>query len=221
MKRKGFVGGAVKTVTNETKRDLFLIDKMFRDYLGELNVAFYDSCCPNNNEGFPLRFTEGLERLNSDGQWVPVSLDGDNPTFSSIEVGTIGNDGSDVEVTDKLVTDSGISNMTGLSHLVPFISISAQTDIAAGTGGAIGLTSYVTTINTDAGGDAFTLADGTIVGQLKKILLVVDGGGNAVITPVSLSGGTTITLDDAGDYVTLIWDGTDWYVVENIGGTVA
>ncbi len=96
-----------------------------------------------------------------------------------------------------------------------------QNDIAAGTGGAIAVTNYLTTVNTDAGGDAFTLANGTIIGQQKKILFVVDGGGDAVITPVNLAAGTTITLNDATDYVVLVWNGTDWYVIENSGATIA
>ncbi len=97
----------------------------------------------------------------------------------------------------------------------------AQNNITAGTGGAIPVTNYLTTINTDAGGDAFTLANGTTVGQMKKILLVVDGGGDGVVTPTSLSGGTTITFDDATDYVVLQWNGTAWVVLENFGVTVA
>lgn len=101
------------------------------------------------------------------------------------------------------------------------VSTTPQNDIAAGTGGAIPVTNYLTTINTDAGGDAFTLANGTRVGQLKKILLVVDGGGNAVITPANLAAGTTITFNDATDYVVLTWGGTEWFVIENFGGTIA
>lgn len=99
----------------------------------------------------------------------------------------------------------------------------APNDIAAGTGGAIPVTNYLTTINTDAGGDAFTLADGTFNGQQKKIQLVVDGGGDAVITPANLAGGATITMNDAGDSVTLVWSIStgEWVVVENVGSTVA
>lgn len=109
----------------------------------------------------------------------------------------------------------------GDGTLLPgLIACVAQNDIAAGTGGAISVANYLTTINTDAGGDAFTLADGQS-GQLKKILLVVDGGGDAVITPANLSGGTTITMDDAADYVILQFNGTDWVVIENSGCTIA
>jgi hypothetical protein len=97
----------------------------------------------------------------------------------------------------------------------------AQDNIAAAAGGAISVENYLTTINTDAGGDAFTLADGTKIGQMKKILLVVDGGGNGVVTPANLSGGTTLTFNDAGDFVILQFNGIDWVVVENSGVTLA
>lgn len=98
-----------------------------------------------------------------------------------------------------------------------FVPISAQQNIAAGTGGAISLNSYCTTINTDAGGDAFTLADSTTFGHLKKIILLADGGGDATIT---LTGYTSIVMNDASDYVVLIWNGTQWRVIENINSTI-
>lgn len=105
--------------------------------------------------------------------------------------------------------------------LAPVIPSGASQDIAAGTGGAINVTSYHTTINTDAGGDAFTLADGTQVGQLKKITLVVDGGGDGVVTPANFGASATATFNDANDYVVLQWNGTDWIVIENVGVTIA
>lgn len=107
------------------------------------------------------------------------------------------------------------------AQIVGYFPQAAQDDIAAGTGGAISIANYFTTINTDAGGDAFTLANGTVIGQRKRILLVVDGGGNAVVTPANLAAGTTITFDDAADDVELQWNGADWVVIANIGALVA
>lgn len=105
--------------------------------------------------------------------------------------------------------ESSVSNA-----IVPFVLATASEDIAAGTGGAINVTSFYTSISTDAGGDAFTLADGAVIGQLKKIKLIVDGGGDGTLTPTNLSGGTTITFADAGDYALLLWNGTDWVAIE-------
>lgn len=94
-----------------------------------------------------------------------------------------------------------------------YIPAAAQQTLAAG-GGAVNVTSYYTAGASDAGGDAWTLADGVRVGQLKKIQLVTDGGGNATLTPTNLSGGTTITFADAGDYCVLLWNGSDWVAIE-------
>jgi hypothetical protein len=127
----------------------------------------------------------------------------------------------DNEVFCNVIETISISSPSNPNLIAGFFRAVAQDNITAGTGGAISLNTYLTTVNTDAGGDAFTLADASQVGQLKKILLVVDGGGNAVITPTSLSGGTTITMGDAADFVVLIWTGAEWVCIENSGCTIA
>lgn len=122
--------------------------------------------------------------------------------------------GEGVTIESVLLKDGGISSN---SMYAAFYPTGAQNNITAGTGGAISLTSYFTTINTDAGGDAFTLANGSQIGQMKKITLLADGGGDATIT---LTGYTSIVMNDAGDFVILIWNGTAWKVLENSGSTV-
>lgn len=78
--------------------------------------------------------------------------------------------------------------------------------------GALNVTSYLTKWTT-TGAQAGTLADGTVQGQLKKVQLIVDGG-DGTLTPAHLTGGTTITFADAGDFVVLLWVGTSWHVIE-------
>jgi hypothetical protein len=63
--------------------------------------------------------------------------------------------------------------------------------------------------------DAGTLADG-VVGQVKKIILVSDGG-DGTLTPTNFGNGTTITFADAGDAVELSFDGTNWWIVGSHG----
>lgn len=128
--------------------------------------------------------------------------------------------GNGLDITQHIV-DTMTDKKEFSTMLLGFYPLVASNNITAGTGGAISVANYFTTINTDAGGDAFTLADGVQIGQLKLIRLVADGGGDAVITPTSLSGGTTITMNDAADEVELIWDGADWIVIKNLGATVA
>lgn len=123
--------------------------------------------------------------------------------------------------TDKgIIAGGGFPSDADGTQLTPFVPVAAQQTLAAG-GGAVDVTSYLTIGASDAGGDAWTLADGTVVGQLKKIILGTDGGGDAVLTPTNLAGGTTITFNDANDYVVLVWDGGEWNVIENVGATVA
>ena len=124
--------------------------------------------------------------------------------------------GNGVTVDGVLLKDGGVSNGAA-TILAGFYPKAAQQALSGA--GAINVTSYYTAWTTTAA-DAGTLADGTVIGQLKKIELVVDGG-DGTLTPDNLAGGTTITFDDQFDYVILIWDGTDWNVIENVGCTVA
>lgn len=128
--------------------------------------------------------------------------------------------------TDSLVRPAQFNLETGVMEWFngeTYVTTAGMTpnNITAGTGGAISVVNYLTTINTDAGGDAFTLADGTYTNQMKRINLVVDGGGNAVITVTSGDDYNTITMNDAGDYVILQWSGSVWKIKTNFGATVA
>lgn len=103
---------------------------------------------------------------------------------------------------------------TGKGQLVALSFDSAN---AMTTAGAVSLDTYATLVNTTTGsGHASTLADGSIVGQVKVIRLAVDGG-DLVLTVASLDGGDTITFGDAGDYVMLCWDGYQWNVLDSAG----
>ena len=85
--------------------------------------------------------------------------------------------------------------------------------------GAVNLTDTVTEI-TSTGADALTLANGT-VGQVKMIVMTVDGG-DATLTPTTFAGGSTITFNDAGDSVILVYNTTvGWVAVANQGATIA
>lgn len=119
--------------------------------------------------------------------------------------------------TEFLVLNQGANNVVYIGRAIQV----AKDDVTAGTGGEIPLTDPTTTINTDAGGDAFTLADG-VDGQRKTIIMVVDGGGDAVITPSTFANGSTITMGDAGDAIVLEFDSTiGWVIVGGQGYAIA
>lgn len=119
-----------------------------------------------------------------------------------------------VTVDGALIKDGGISANSMFAGFYP----TAAGQSLSGPG-AIGVTQYYTAWTT-TGADAGTMAAGTQIGQRKKIKLIVDGG-DGTLTPTSLSGGTTITFNDAGDYVEMLWNGTNWFVIENFGCTIA
>lgn len=112
-----------------------------------------------------------------------------------------------------VVQTGGLSNGAISNSVYPVYPTAAQENITAGTGGAVSVTTYLTTIETDAGGDAYTLADGSVVGQIKRIQMITDGGGDGTLTPTNLSGGTTITFADVGDYAELVWTPGGWVAI--------
>lgn len=77
--------------------------------------------------------------------------------------------------------------------------------------GAITTTEYYTSVTT-TGANALTLADSDVIGQLKKIQMIVDAG-DGTLTPTTLVGGTTITFADVGDTAELMWTASGWRAV--------
>ena len=85
--------------------------------------------------------------------------------------------------------------------------------------GAVDTTSLITQVTTTSA-DALTLANGTN-GQLKIITMVADGG-DGTLTPATFANGTTITFNDVGDSVLLVYNTTGgWAAVSNVGCTIA
>ena len=81
--------------------------------------------------------------------------------------------------------------------------------------GAVDIVTAVTEITT-TGADAFTLADGA-VGQIKIVILLVDGG-TAVVTPATANGWSTLTMADVGDSATLYFGSAGGWNLIGQGG---
>lgn len=97
-----------------------------------------------------------------------------------------------------------------------------QAVTAAGSTVAINVTSaisQITSTSATTGGNALTLADG-VQGQIKVITMIVDGG-DVEVTPDNLAGGTTITFNNVGDVVTLLFTNSNWVIISNVGCFVA
>ncbi len=87
--------------------------------------------------------------------------------------------------------------------------------------GVIDVVSPATEITTPATQINLTLANGE-PGQTKKIIMIGNGGGNAVITVASLFGGNTLTFDAAGDEITLLFTNIlGWFPEVNNGVVIA
>ena len=85
--------------------------------------------------------------------------------------------------------------------------------------GAVDITSMITQVTT-TGADALTLANGAN-GQIKIITMVADGG-DGTLTPTTFANGSTITFNDVGDSVVLVYNSTGgWAAVSNVGCTIA
>ena len=107
------------------------------------------------------------------------------------------------------------------NNIPTWIGLDGAAQVIADTTTAPNITTSITHIDTNTAGGAHAsgLANGNN-GQVK-IITMIDDGGDSVITPTSLAGGTTITFADVGDTVTLCFTNSTWVVVSNYGATIA
>jgi hypothetical protein len=128
--------------------------------------------------------------------------------------GKIAADGSvlEGEALEAATADGDIIEVMTLGSGTVLGGYIAAAQQALSGAGAINVTTFYTAWTT-TGANAGTLANGTFPGQLKKIKQIVDGG-VGTLTPTALTGGTTISFEDAGDYALLLWDGDSWVPVE-------
>lgn len=91
------------------------------------------------------------------------------------------------------------------------IASATETIAAGGTSTALDLTKVWHHLDADAGGDTFTVADGT-TGQII-ICTMESATGTATITPANLAGGTSVTFNAAGDSVILGFIDAQWYIL--------
>jgi len=124
----------------------------------------------------------------------------------------------------KLTVQNFLENIAGNVKVDGFLAFDATAEAvsAAGATLAINVTSAMSNITSTAttdGVNALTLADG-VQGQIKILTLIVDGG-DVQIDPANFLNGTSITMEDAGDSATLIFNGSNWQILSNNGCTIA
>ena len=100
-----------------------------------------------------------------------------------------------------------------INNLPSFIGFSNSVEnITDGTQAAIGITTALTLLASNGSNTATTLADGTVVGQIKIIVHDVDGG-NSVLAVTDALGFADLDFVDDGDTAMLMWTGTTGWAI--------
>jgi len=99
--------------------------------------------------------------------------------------------------------------------------IASHETVEGGNGGgsatALSITTSISFITTATNKSHVSLADGT-TGQIKHIIHKTRSNSvDLVITPANLSAGSTLTSNLGGRGCTLIFDGTNWQVLGDVG----
>lgn len=100
-----------------------------------------------------------------------------------------------------------------------FLRLSATAQSLSGSGSLVVNTSAAITHVTTTGSATLSFADG-VAGQEKTIVMITDGG-DAVLSPSSTSGFTTVTFNDVGDTVRLLFTNSKWHIIGSYGVTIA
>lgn len=163
--------------------------------------------------------TDATASIHTDGGvsvtkslWVGTSLDVTGPASFDSSV-TLGNSSGDSIVARGAFTPAqgirvGSANVGAIYN--------ANYDTNSVNASNISVSTFQTNIETN-GSETRTLPNGTITGQLKRIVMSVDGGGNCIVTITSPTGSSTITFSDVGQFVELLWDSNSWTII-GIGG---
>ena len=102
-----------------------------------------------------------------------------------------------------------------VNNLPTFIGFSNSVqDISSAVTTAISITTALTLLETTGTNAATTLADGTVVGQIK-IIVHDTAGGTSEMTPADPMGYIDVDFVSLGDSFTCIWSGTKWAALAN------
>lgn len=119
------------------------------------------------------------------------------------------------------------SNAAGNITMTGGVACTPDSITSDNAGVAASINTGVTLITTDGDSnlDNVTLADGLLAGQVKHFAVIAAGNAadSVKITPANMAGGTQITFaaDPTGLGCSMVFDGTNWTVFSNNGGTIS
>ena len=104
-----------------------------------------------------------------------------------------------------------------INNLPSFIGFSnSYENITDGIQAAVGITTALTLLASSGTNTATTLADGTVIGQIKIVVHDVDGG-NSILAVTDALGFADLDFVDDGDTAMLMWTGTTgWALLSQI-----
>ena len=103
-----------------------------------------------------------------------------------------------------------------INNLPSFIGFSnSYEDISDGSQTAMSITHALTLLQSSGTNTATTLADGTVIGQLKIIIHDTDGG-NSIMAVTDAVGFADLDFLDDGDTAMLMWTGSHWALLSQI-----
>ena len=122
---------------------------------------------------------------------------------------------NDVDDPTGTPINKKVSVTNFVNNLPSFIGFSNSVqDISSATTTAISITTALTLLETTGTNAATTLADGTVVGQIK-IIVHDTAGGTSEMTPADPMGYIDVDFASLGDSFTCIWSGTKWAALAN------
>ena len=131
---------------------------------------------------------------------------------------TISASGDEALISDTSASETKKITLANVFNKVPtWLGFADTVTTMAADALAVPVTASICHKTSGADAEALTIVAGTS-GQILIIVMIVDGGGTATVTPTTFANGTTIAFDAVGESVTLVWNSTVGWVASSVNG---
>ena len=102
------------------------------------------------------------------------------------------------------------------TNMFPLVFNAEREDLTEAAALSVG--TYLSTVAVN-GGANMTLANGTKEGQIKKVINVhASAACEVIVASPRVAEDKVIDIDATGDFVTLMWDGLAWFIIDQSSG---